>query len=253
MGIMAAIQDFLTPLPVWNDRGEVLLPLFGTAHLIWLAICLAAGALLVAAHRRLDARPAEKHRLELCITLTPFVLLAAHIASMLAWGAFNASCLPLHICNLCEVLALVFALTGSRSCGTILYGVGMVGSLAALLFPGWSYAPAWSLPSVCGFGEHMLVLAFIVMKVRDKSIAPALGDIWQPLVLTGIYVAAIFPLNKLLGTNFAFVNWAPQGTPLLAWEQTFGNPGYITVYAAVFAALELALFLPWRRTDGDDA
>ena len=246
MDIMAAIIDFMTPLPVWDARGDVLLPLFGTEHLTWLAFCLLAGFALVAMHRKLAGRPEEQRRLELAVAFAPFIFLGVHTSSMLAWGAFNTNCLPLHICNLCEVLALTFAISRRKGIGTVLYGVGTVGSLAALLFPGWSTAAAWSLPSLCGFMEHMLVLAFIVMKLRDGSIRPNIRQIWQPLAFTGIYTAGIYPFNKLAGTNFAFVNWAPYGTPLLGWEQRLGNPGYIGVYLTVFVLLELALFLPWR-------
>ena len=246
MELMPAIEEFMTPLPVWTERGEILLPLFGAGHLAWLAACLCAGVALVLMHRRLGEDSEKQRRFELAVALAPLLLLGIHSSSMLAWGAFNPNCLPLHICNLCEILALVYALSGERNVGDVLYGVGIVGSLAALLFPGWRNAPAWSLPSVCGFVEHALVLAFIAMKVLDGSIRPSRRDIWKPLVFTALYLAAIYPLNHLLGTNYAFVNWAPYGTPLLAWEEAFGNPGYIAVYALVFAALEAALFLPWR-------
>lgn len=246
MELMPAIEEFMTPLPVWTERGEILLPLFGAGHLAWLAACLCAGVALVLMHRRLGEDSEKQRRFELAVALAPLLLLGIHSSSMLAWGAFNPNCLPLHICNLCEILALVYALSGERNVGDVLYGVGIVGSLAALLFPGWSNAPAWSLPSVCGFVEHALVLAFIAMKVLDGSIRPSRRDIWKPLAFTALYLAAIFPLNHLLGTNYAFVNWAPYGTPLLAWEEAFGNPGYIAIYALVFAALEAALFLPWR-------
>lgn len=249
---MAAIQDFITPLPVWTERGEIRIPLFGTGHRLWLIACICAGFVLVGAHRGLAAAPEARRRFEIGIAATPLALLAIHTASMFAFDAFNPSCLPLHICNLCEVLVLVYALSGNELLGSVLYGVGTVGSLAALLFPGWSYAPTFSLPSVCGFGEHSLVLMFIIMKLRDKSIRPDFRQLWQPLVFTGIYVAAIQPFNSGYGTNFAFVNWAPPGTPLALWDEMYGNPGYIVVYALAFIALEIALFLPWRRKDGEE-
>lgn len=246
MGIIAAIRDFLTPLPVWAERGEILMPLFGQAHRLWLIACVCAGLLLTRAHRRLEHSPQAKRRFELGIATAPIVLLCAHMASMLCFSAFYPSCLPLHLCNLCEVLAIAFALTGNGLYGNVLYGVGLAGSASALIFPGWGHAPAFSLPSICGFGEHLLVLAFIVMKLRDKGIRPAFWDIWQPIVFTGIYVCAIYPFNKRHGTNFAFVNWALPDTPLAAWDEIYGNPGYIAVYALAFLLFELMLFLPWR-------
>ena len=245
MDIVSSIIRFLTPLSVWTERGEILMPPFGAGHLVWLTICLCMGIVLVSMHRRLDRDRTTQHRLELAVACAPLFLLSVHMASMFAFRAFSTGCLPLHICNLCEVLALSYALTRNEGIGSVLYGVGIVGSLAALLFPGWSNAPAWSLPSACGFMEHTLVLTFIAMKVLDRSLYPKRCYIWKPLAATGLYVAVIYPLNHLLGTNFAFVNWAPYGTPLLSWEEAFGNPGYIVVYALVFVALEAALFLPW--------
>lgn len=246
MDIMTAIADFLTPLPVWTERGEILMPLFGGEHRVWLIICLLLGIGLVRTRQLLAHDRRMRRRLDLAVAMAPLVLLAIHIISMLVYGAFNASCLPLHICNLCEVLVLVYALTGNEPVGSVLYGVGTVGSLAALLFPGWTYAPALSLPSVCGFMEHLLVLLFIIMKLRDKSIRPDFRQLWQPVAFTGAYAAAVYPVNKLYGTNFAFINWAPPDTPLALWERMCGNPGYLAIYALAFIALEIALFLPWR-------
>lgn len=246
MDIMSSITGFLTPLSVWTERGEILMPSFSAGHLVWLVTCLCVDSVLVCTHRRLNRERASQARFELAVACAPLFLLGVHMSSMVAFRAFSPGCLPLHICNLCELLALTYALTCNASIGSVLYGVGIVGSLAALLFPGWSNAPAWSLPSVCGFMEHALVLTFITMKLLDRSICPRRRDIWKPLAATGLYLAIIYPLNHLLGTNFAFVNWAPHGTPLLGWEEAFGNPGYIVVYALVFVALEVLLFLPWH-------
>ena len=246
MDTTTGITRFLTPLSVWTEQGEILLPPYGVGHLAWLAACLCLGITLVRMNYRLATKEVPQHRMELAVACTPLFLLGAHMVSMAAFRAFSPGCLPLHVCNLCEVLALVYAITHDGSVGSTLYGMGIVGSLAALLFPGWTNAPAWSLPSVCGFLEHTLVLAFIAMEVLGGSICPKRRDIWKPLAATGLYLAAIYPLNHALGTNFAFVNWAPYGTPLLGWEETFGNPGYIAVYALVFVALEAVLFLPWH-------
>ena len=43
MDLMDTIGEFMTPLPVWDRHGEILLPLFGTGHLAWLAACLCMG------------------------------------------------------------------------------------------------------------------------------------------------------------------------------------------------------------------
>ena len=246
MDTVVDIAYFFTPLSVWTERGEILMPPFGTGHLVWLAACLCLGVVIVHVHRALGERQVVRHRFELVITGAPLLLLGTHMLSMVVFRALSPGCLPLHVCNLCEILALAYALTRNRSVGSILYGLGIVGSLAALLFPGWSNAPTWSLPSVCGFMEHTLVLVFIVTKILDGGIRPKRCDIWKPLAATGLYLAVIYPLNHLLGTNFAFVNWAPYGTPLIGWEKAYGNPGYIAVYALVFVLLEAALFLPWR-------
>lgn len=246
MDTVSSILRFLTPLSVWTERGEILMPPFGAGHLVWLAACLCVGNVLACAHRRLRRERTAQLHLEFVVVCTPLILLGTHMLSMIAFRAFSAGCLPLHICNLCEILAFAYALTRNDSIGSVLYGIGIVGSLAALLFPGWTNAPAWSLPSVCGFLEHTLVLTYIVMKVLDGSICPKRHGIWKPLATTALYLAVIYPLNHLLGTNFAFVNWAPYGTPLLGWEEAFGNPGYIAIYALVFVALEALLFLPWH-------
>lgn len=244
---ISAITDFLTPLPVWDARGETLMPIFGTAHQLWLIICIGMVLLLVSGHRGLAPYPKAQRRFELRVACAPAVLCAIHLGLMAAFGAFHPGCAPLHLCNLAEILAIAYALHGDELTGNVLYGIGIIGPLAALLFPGWTTAPAFSLPAVCGFAEHTLVISYVIMKLRDKSLRPTLEGIWQPLVFTGIYVSAIYPFNKQWETNFAFVNWPLPGTPLEMWEQMYGNPGYIACYALVFVLIEIALFYPWRK------
>ena len=247
MDIVGAIIDFFTPLPVWDARGETLMPLFGTAHQLWLIVCIGMGLLLVSGHRGLARYPKAQRRFELQVAFLPAVLCAVHIGAMAAFGAFRPGCLPLHLCNLAEVLAIAYAVRGDELTGNVLYGIGIIGPFAALLFPGWTTAPAFSLPAVCGFVEHTLVISYIIMKLRDKGLRPALECIWQPLVFTGIYVSAIYPFNKRWRTNFAFVNWPLPGTPLEIWEQMYGNPGYLVSYTVAFVLIEAALFFPWRK------
>lgn len=246
MDIMSAIGDFFAPLPVWDARGEINMPLFSTPHQLWLIICIGICVLLVSGHHGLAPYPRSRRSFELRIVWAPIVLFCVHAASMLAFGVFNPNCLPLHLCNLAEILAVVFAITGSEFSGVTLYGIGLIGSLSALFFPGWTTAPAFSLPSICGFLEHILVVSFIIMKLRDKSISPTPAHVWQPLVFTGFYASAIYPFNKLHGTNFGFINWPLAGTPLELWERMYGNPGYVFAFAVAFASLELLLFLPWK-------
>ena len=249
-GIVQAIGDFLTPQPLWFGRDGGF-EHFSGAHLAWLAFCLALVVALTSWHTALSRAHDERGsaacgRLLFVTAVVPLALLTLHSALMAHEGAFTVEWWPLHLCNVCELLALLFALRGDDLTGTSLVGLGVPASVLALLFPGWTVAPAWSLPSVCGFLEHALVLAAALMVVTGEGELGRRAKAAPTIALLAAYVALVYPLNRAFGTNFAFVAQPIAGTPLSAWAETLGNPGYLVPYALVFSALVWGILALWR-------
>lgn len=179
----------------------------------------------------------------LVVAVVPLVLLVSQDVIMARAGVFGVQWWPLHSCNACEYIALLYAIRPNRPSGEILFTLGTVGALAAILFPGWLYCPPLTWPVVCGFTEHGLIMAFILMIVVGGDFEPKLRDIWVVIVFTGVYAFCAYQFNAAFDTNFLFVNTPSEGSPLVVWAQMFGSPGYLVPFAALIMGLWVVLHL----------
>ena len=57
-------------------------------------------------------------------------------------------------------------------------------------------------------------------------------------------VCAVYALNKILGTNFMFLNNGGTGNPLAWAESVLGNPGYLLALPVLIGLVWLILYMP---------
>lgn len=236
--------DFFTPAPLMLAGPGF--SLFGPEHIAWLIYAAALVIVLIVIYRRLPEGielGSRRRTAMLVVAGVPLVLLVSQDVLMARAGVFSAAWWPLHSCNVCEYLALVYAIRPNRFCGEVLFTLGTVGAIAALLFPGWTYCPPLTWPVVCGFTEHALIMAFILMIVVGGDFRPHLRDIWMTILFTAAYAFFAYWFNTAFGTNFMFVNTPSEGSPLVLWEQMFGYPGYLVPYAALVLVIWVDLHL----------
>lgn len=244
------IEGFFRAQPLWIAEGRLGFEHFGPAHLVWLAFSL---ALVVACSRRYARLPSglawgsPRRKALLACACVPVALLASQDAIMAASGVFSVEYWPLYSCNLCELLLVVCALWPSDFLNEVLWCLGVVGAAAALLFPSWDLCPAWSWPSLCGFVEHSLIIAFTTMQLAGHDFSPRLSHVWQPMLVTAVYLALIWPFDRATDSNFMFVNHPPYDTPLMDLYDLVGSPGYVLVAAAALVAVWLLMYLLWDR------
>lgn len=228
-----------TAQPVLLDafnRGETRgFAMFGPEHLAWLAACVVLIALLTWRYVRL-ARGDGRRALWMLRGMAAVViaLLASEDALMIAASMFWPAWWPLHLCNFAEFFCVGYAIRPNRACRELLLTVGLTGSPCALLFPGWSYCPAYTWPVICGFVEHSLIFALSLCALSDWRCLPRWRDLGISLAFLAVYVIFFRWFNVALGANFGFVTRPAEGSPMVAWEQALGNPGYLVPYLALF-------------------
>ena len=122
-------------------------PLYGTVHLMELAISLAfiVGAALW--YRRSSART----RRRILVGVTALLLLdeAALLLGMALTGQWNWSYLPLHLCNINVFVCLYNTITDRNWCKEELYALCIPGAMLALLCPSWLDVPLGGRSSIC--------------------------------------------------------------------------------------------------------
>ena len=226
--------------------------LFGREHLLWLCGCAVLVFALVRSYHRLASGPRGigepgAVRLLRAMAVAMLALLASDDALMVASGTFTAPWWPLHFCNFAEYFSLAYAIRPNRPCRELLLTIGMAGGITALLFPGWSYCPAYTWPVICGFLEHSLILATSLCAVTAPAPRPRRRDVWFSLGFVACYAAFFRWFNAAMGTNFGFLNEAAAGSPLWVWQEWLGNPGYLVPYALSFVVADVVAHLSYAR------
>jgi hypothetical integral membrane protein (TIGR02206 family) len=235
--------SLLTPTPLL-PRGQGF-DYFGPVHLAWIAYCV----VLIACCTHLYLRASEKGRRRATwgLAIVPLVLLVSQDALMIASGTFTPAWWPLHSCNACEYLGLIYAAIPAAWIGEMLFCLSTTGAVCAILFPGWAWCPPLSWPVFCGFTEHSLMLALVVAKVLSGELKPDLRRMWQAVAFSGAYALFCMFVNSRLGTNFMFLNAPADGSPLIAFEQWLGYPGYLAPFLLGILALWRGMYALARR------
>lgn len=158
-------------------------------------------------------------------------------------GAFSIGYLPLHLCSIAMFVCLYYGgHPQSDTCGQILYSVCFPGALCALLFPDWTNFPILHFQSLHSFVYHTLLVQFSLAPVAAGRVRPGLRHVWKSmmfLVLTALPVGAA---DRLLHTNYMFLEKPSPGSPLELLTVLPGHGGYL---AGCFF-LALGVILLWN-------
>lgn len=234
---------FFTPEPAMVDGSGF--DSLEEEHLTALALCLLGIIGFCRAYRATppsEERWGRRHRMLAILAGAMLAMRLSHDVLCIAAESFSPPWWPLHLCNICELLCLAYVLVPCEPIGLMVFGLALPSGILALVFPGWSYCPMLTWASVCGFAEHAGMVAFSLALLLGGDVAPRPGKVWAPLAFLACYLAIIYPLNHVLDTNFAFVNWPIDDTPLMTLAELFGNPGYLVPYLAIIVTVILGLF-----------
>ena len=205
------LQYFLTPereLPA----GVGFRPL-GMAHLLMLGVLsvLMAGVVILGCRMQ---RPGRMKLLRgIAISMVGMELLKDLVLAL--QGAFSVGYLPLHLCSMAMFICLYWAYHPERDgAGQCLYSLCASGGVAALVFPDWSRMPLLHFQSLHSFLYHGLLVAVPLIAVCTGMVRPGVKKIWKPMVFLVLAAAVVYGCNRLLGTNFMFLQAPVPGTPL---------------------------------------
>ncbi len=223
-------------------------------HIAYLALSALLVCTLVITYRHL--RPGIRGKtprriMLLCVSLTAIGLKMSELAIMMAWGVYNVFWWPLHPCNICALLCVLFAIVPNNPTGEVLYALGIPGGMAGLLFADWIGRTAVVLNwfCLCGFVEHALLVAFPLMIISGGDFRPSMRRIWQPLAFVALCAPPVRLFNTHFGTNYWFINKPSPGSPLETWASLWGNPGYLVPFALLTLGIWTCMYLPWALSD----
>lgn len=217
---------------------------FGRAHLATMAaIAVVAAVLAGCARKGLTEATARTMRRALAGALVAAQLaeqLSAHAEGRLTLQV----ALPLHLCDLNWLLAIVGLLTLERRVAAPLYFFALAGTVPGIVTPELPLGfPSFRF--LAYFATHGLVVVSAVVLTFGFGLLPSRGAPWRAFLLLNLYALLVTPVNLLLGTNFLYLRAKPA--PWTPFDAFGPWPCYILVLEAVFLCVFLLLDWPLRR------
>ena len=151
---------------------------------------------------------------------------------LLAAGLLNwRTGLPLHLCSLTGLIILPALTSESNTLWQMTLYLGMPGALMALLFPSVVETPWPQLTALAFHTMHALVFLAPLLPLGLGWRPDAGGALcsWLAVMVLGLAVLAV---NALLGSNYLFLGWPVEGTPLTALA-AHGLTGYRLALAGI--------------------
>lgn len=220
---------------------ELGFPLFGIIHLSWLVAITIVCVLAVYFYRRMQSSGQRKFQLVIALFLLAIEVLK--IGLLIIIDKFEWGYLPLHLCSINIFIIISHAFKPTKFKAEFLYAVCLPGAAAALLFPGWPTLPLINFLHIHSFIAHTLLLIYPLLLLA-RGFKPDYKQLPKFLLLLIVISPILYVLNKLLITNFMFLNHPGKDNPLALFEKWLGNPGYIAGFFVLLAIVWAILYIP---------
>lgn len=153
------------------------------------------------------------------------------------------SLLPLHMCNLTLIIAILTMLTKSQKLFQLTY-FWCLGALFAVIIPDIKYSFPHPL-TLSFYITHFYLLFAAIYGILFFNFKPTFKGWINSFITLNIFAFIIFFINKKLGTNYLYVNRIPNFSSPLDY---FGQwPYYIIVVEIIYLILTYGIYYPFRR------
>lgn len=223
---------------------------YGLTHWVLLAITAVGGALLIRLGRRYRDTPAAEAFTRIFAVVQLIVTLGFMIMWLVPPFLDLHQSLPLQLSDILR-LVTAYALWSRREWAFALtYYWGLTLNPQAILTPDLQLDVAPVLQFTSYWLQHVLVMWAAVYLTWGLGLRPTWRSYRQALAATVAWALFVFVINRLLGTNYGYLNGKPGGASLL--DLMGGWPWYLLVALAVLAAVWALITWPWTvRTQAE--
>lgn len=220
---------------------------YSLTHGIVTVLTIGAAVAAVRVRRRLAGDPQAARRFDrmlaaACAFLFVIVLVRGLLPGRFSWPRS----LPLHVCDMVMIGAIVAFTTGNRTARTVLHYFGLLLTSQAYLTPDLTYGPA-TVKFYTSWSFHGIIVVAAVVDVFARGYRPGWADYRVGLRVAALYVAVIFPLDAIFKWNYGYIGPADPSTAArlstLGW---FGPwPQRVPLFYVAFALLTAAMTAAW--------
>ena len=219
--------------------------LFSATHLCFLALSAVFCAGMIVLGRRLDDRKRRRLLIVLWAAFT-VIELGKYVYFALYPAEFDIRTgLPLHLCSVSLFTYPLAVFTENRTFRNFIYAVNLPGAFFALITPDIGNSTAFSfyfLHLVIAHTFIVLIPLYMVCCGMFRPDTRRLPSVVLMLILLLLPVAAV---NRLLGSNYFFINGPVRGTLTQTFADWLGEEFYLIPMLAALLAAWGILYLPF--------
>lgn len=243
--ILAFLEKNITPYLV-EDYQEGAFQLFDSMHLIALGLILLIIISIALARNKLSKKNKEN------IRDTIAAILILNEITWHLWVYFYSEwtiqkMLPLHICSILVWLSAWMLIKKSYRIYEFAYFLGIGGALQALLTPD---AGIYGFPHYRFFQtfiSHGFIIIAAIYMTLSEEMRPTWKSLLRVLVFANIYMAIVYGINTLIGSNYLYLNHKPPTASVLDMLPDW--PIYILYMEALGIITSLILYIPFIIKD----
>lgn len=176
-------------------------------------------------------------------------------ANEIGWHAWNyavgqwtiQTMLPLHLCSLLVWTGALMLVTKNYAIFEFMYFLGIGGSIQALMTPDLGIYGFPHFRFFQTFISHGLILTSALYMTVVEGYRPTWKSLLRVALWINLYMAAVFVVNGLIGSNYLFIARKPDTASLLDVLPDW--PWYILYMEAIGLVTSLLLYLPFVIKD----
>ena len=217
----------------------------GPAHLAALAVIILLNIVL---SRFKGASENTRRKIRVALGIILWVNEASYHIWNIYYGRWNIQeHLPLHVCSVLIWLAGFMLIFKNYTIYEFAYFMGIGGAIQALLTPDIGIYGFPHFRFFQTFISHGLLVTSAVYLTVVEGMRPTWKSLLKVMVVLNLYMAVVFVINQLIGSNYLFVAHKPYTPSLLdmlpAW------PWYIFYIEAIGLVVFLLLYVPFIIKD----
>lgn len=159
------------------------------------------------------------------------------------YGETVLELIPIHLCNVTLILALIGMIFPSNKLFQIIF-YWSLGAISAILFPDSRVA----FPNFVGisfFLTHYFIIFVVLYQLIFLGYRPTLSGLFGSFICINVFAGIVFKINQILGTNYMYINYKPAFQSPLDF---FGPwPHYIIIVEIIYVVLGIICWLPFKK------
>lgn len=219
---------------------------FSPVHLLMIAIFAAVIISTMLVYRKLDEPKRQKFLYVMAALLFADELwkhFGLIITNQWAWEY-----IPLHLCSINIFVCIWNSFKRDDLSSELLYALCVPGASLALLMPTWTNLPHWNFMSLHSNSVHVLLLLYPLLLLAG-GFKPRIKRLPKVFLVLLCECVPIFVINKILDTNFFFLNGTENNPVLEILASIFGENLYFLGLPFLLAVVWAGMYLPWHLTE----